>query len=195
MSLSFTEAVETLLKGTTLEWSKFQDHKAGAITLPDAPSRRLFKYLLSQPSGKLVAPDETSFSGVLSTWKRTDDPATGATEGVATTNAQSWRLAKLEASGFGGLTIFGGPTFELLVEEENWCLEGQNGSGKTSVTNAIIWAMTGQRVGEQEGLIEERGDARRFTTMRVGSSAIGRPWSRIQKRLLNSARPPRRGFV
>ena len=158
MSLSFTEAVETLLKGETLDWPKCQEHKPGAITLSDAPSRRLFKYLLSQPAPKLIAPDETVFSGLITSWNRIDDPATGSPEGDAGTTSESWRLAKLQASGFGGLTIFGGPIFELLVEEENWCLEGQNGSGKTSVANAIIWAMTGRRVGEQEGLIEDRGE-------------------------------------
>jgi len=65
-----------------------------------------------------------------------------------------WRLDRIEASGFGGLTLFGGPQFDLRVDSENWCLEGQNGSGKTSLANAILWALTGKRIREQDGPVE-----------------------------------------
>lgn len=55
------------------------------------------------------------------------------------------------------MTIFEGPTFDINIGRENWCLEGQNGSGKSSLANAILWAMTGKRVREQDGLITESG--------------------------------------
>ena len=45
----------------------------------------------------------------------------------------------------------------LLVCLENWCLEGQNGSGKTSLMSAIIWTLTGKRIREQEGLSDDDG--------------------------------------
>jgi AAA domain len=40
----------------------------------------------------------------------------------------------------------------------NWCLEGQNGSGKTSLVSAILWALTGKRIREHEGPVDERGE-------------------------------------
>jgi ABC-type multidrug transport system ATPase subunit len=64
---------------------------------------------------------------------------------------QSWRLDRIEAFGFGGLTIFGGKPFDLYIGGTNWCLEGQNGSGKTSLVSALLWALTGKRIREHEG--------------------------------------------
>jgi hypothetical protein len=158
LSLTLTGAVEALLKGATLEWPQFKDHKAGAISLPSPAARRLFRFLLAQPARKLLAPDETIFAGLLKAWHQGDDPAEPTESAKPIAQTQGWRLARLEASAFGGLTIFGGPIFDLVVDGENWCLEGQNGSGKTSLTNAVLWAMTGRRVSEQEGLIEDRGE-------------------------------------
>jgi hypothetical protein len=56
------------------------------------------------------------------------------------------------------LTIFGGKPFDLYVGGNNWCLEGQNGSGKTSLVSAILWALTGKRIRDHEGPVDERGE-------------------------------------
>jgi hypothetical protein len=45
----------------------------------------------------------------------------------------------------------------LAVDGENWCLEGQNGSGKTSIASAIVWALTGCRCRDQDGVIQDDG--------------------------------------
>ena len=37
-------------------------------------------------------------------------------------------------------------------------LNGQNGSGKTSLASAILWAITGKRIREQDGPIDEHGE-------------------------------------
>ena len=157
MTTTLADAKSALLQGNKLAWSKFEDHKAGAIELKTAEQRRLCRFLLEQPTAKLLAPDESIFSGVITAWSDVDDPATSNAVRVDHTSAASWRLVRLEASGFGGLTVFGGPVFDTWIGGENWCLEGQNGSGKTSFTNAIIWALTGQRLREQDGLILDKG--------------------------------------
>ena len=63
----------------------------------------------------------------------------------------------METSGFGGLNQVGGPSFVVPFDEANWCLEGQNGSGKTSLVSALIWALTGFRCRDQDGLHFENG--------------------------------------
>jgi hypothetical protein len=155
--MSFAEATATLLKGVPLSWNKFQDHKAGSICLGASSQRRLFNFLLKQPPAKVAVADESLFGGLINAWTDTTDPAGEVQAGTTGASSGVWRLAKLEASGFGGLTVFSGPTFDLWIGRENWCLEGQNGSGKTSFTNAILWALTGRRIREQDGLVDDRG--------------------------------------
>lgn len=159
MSISFTEATGLLLTGKALSWKKFKDHRAGSITLDKSEQRRLLEFLLSADSGKVAGGDETLFSGLIAAWENKDhDPAKAGAEAKGKANTQSWRLERVEAFGFGGLTIFGGKPFDLYIGGKNWCLEGQNGSGKTSLVSAILWALTGKRIREHEGPVEERGE-------------------------------------
>jgi hypothetical protein len=137
LGISFAEATAALLKGATLSWNKFEDHKAGSICLGTASQRRLLDFLLKQPTGKVAVADEGLFPGLIAAWNGTSDPASSTIQSATGASTGPWRLAKLEASGFGGLTIFGGPIFSQWIGGENWCLEGQNGSGKSSFTNAI----------------------------------------------------------
>lgn len=159
MGISLAEATGLLLAGRTLAWNKYKDHKSGAITLEKPEQRRLLEFLLAADSSKVAIGDEALFAGLVAAWENKDhDPANDedATEDAALT--QSWRLERIEALGFGGLTIFGGKPFELYVGGSNWCLEGQNGSGKTSLVSAILWALTGKRIREHEGPVDERGE-------------------------------------
>lgn len=157
MPISLSEAKAQLLKGAPLSWEKFESHKAGSITLETAGARRLFKFLTEQASSKVAEANEQLFPGLIAAWTATDDPA----EAFATVSAVAaggvWRLARIEVQNFGGLTTLDGPLFDMTIGRENWCLEGQNGCGKTSLSNAILWAMTGKRVREQDGLIDELG--------------------------------------
>jgi hypothetical protein len=157
MTISFAEAVGTLLQGSPIAWAKFQDHKAGSITLNTSGQRRLFEFLLKQPPATVALADSSSFDGLIAAWNDSGDPAKSGQLNGAGPLAGTWRLTKLEASAFGGLTIFGGPIFEQWIGGANWCLEGQNGSGKSSFTNAILWALTGKRVREQDGLVDDNG--------------------------------------
>jgi hypothetical protein len=158
MSTSFAEAKQRLLSGKTLSWEKFGGHKGGSINLSSAGQRRLFAYLLKQDSGKVAQGHDDLFDGLIAAWK--DDASDPASEEVAqplNVADDVWRFDRVEASNFGGLTIFGGAPFSLWVNGTNWCLEGQNGSGKTSLASAILWAITGKRIREQDGPIEEQG--------------------------------------
>ncbi len=114
---------------------------------------------MSQDRAKVARGDESLFAGLTSAWNNEgSDPASTATTKTQASPTDVWRLDKIEASGFGGLTLCGGPTFELRTNGRNWCLNGQNGSGKTSIVSAILWALTGQRIREQDGPIKENGE-------------------------------------
>lgn len=157
MPVSLSEAKAQLLKGAPLSWKKFENHKMGSITLETAGARRLFKFLTEQASSKVAEANEQLFPGLIASWTATDDPAVALATASTVAAGGVWKLARIEAQNFGGLTTFEGPTFDMVIGRENWCLEGQNGCGKTSLSNAILWAMTGKRVREQDGLIDESG--------------------------------------
>ena len=157
MPISLSEAKTRLLKGGTLSWTKFENHKAGSVTLKTAAARRLFKFLTEQTSSKVAEANEQLFPGLVAAWAATDDPAEALAAVKPVAPGGVWRLTRIEAQNFGGLTTFEGPSLDVAISCENWCLEGQNGSGKTALSNAILWAMTGKRVREQDGLVDELG--------------------------------------
>ncbi|UZE48457.1 ATP-binding protein [Rhodopseudomonas sp. P2A-2r] len=76
-------------------------------------------------------------------------PSLAQTKAPTVQKRRSLTLVKVEAHRFGGLHAFsdGGRSPESFVFEPVKpisLLEGWNGSGKTSVLNAIIWCLTGQ---------------------------------------------------
>jgi hypothetical protein len=158
LAISFSEASNKLLSGQNLAWQKFAEHKNGSITLKTAAQRRLLSFLLTQPSDKLTQGSESIIPGLLEHWTAEADPASQVAPATIGSLSESWRLHRVEAFGFGGLTIFGGPIFDLQVNGSNWCLEGQNGSGKTSLSSAILWALTGKRIREHDGPVDESGE-------------------------------------
>lgn len=69
-------------------------------------------------------------------------------------NERRLRLIKVEAHRFAGLHKFGTPgaappTYEHEFTSQLTLFEGRNGSGKTSLLNAIIWALTGEMLRPQ----------------------------------------------
>jgi len=158
MGVSLAKAVACLISGTELSWQKFEDHKAGAVTLATPGQRRLFEFLIKQPSSQVAEGSEALFVGLISAWADvTHDPAIAANQSTIVELSGPWRLDRIESYGFGGLNSFNGPVFDLHVGTENWCLEGQNGSGKTSLMSVVLWALTGMRVREHEGLADDDG--------------------------------------
>src|SRR5450432_4783639 len=144
MSLSLAEAIKRLLSGEPLSWVKFGENKAGSVHLATPAARRLLHYLLAVDQLKVAEASEALFDGLIAAWENaTFDPAAANASQGAVSASGPWRLARLETSGFGGLNLVDGPPFIVSFNGENWCLEVQNGSGKTSLASAIIWALTG----------------------------------------------------
>ena len=159
MAISFAEATRCLLGGKLLAWAAFEEHKAGSLRLDTPGQRRLFALLLNQDRAKVARGDEDLFAKLIATWNNDGvDPAADVTNESTESSTDVWRLHRIEASGFGGLTLFGGLPFDMRVDGKNWCLNGQNGSGKTSLASAILWAMTGKRIREQDVPIDEHGE-------------------------------------
>lgn len=62
---------------------------------------------------------------------------------------KSWFLTKVEAHRFAGLHTYGTPrkppeNYVFDVESDITLFEGRNGSGKTSLLNAIVWGLTAE---------------------------------------------------
>jgi hypothetical protein len=172
MPVSLSEAIQTLLSGSVLSWAKFGDQKAGSIQLETPGARRLLHYLLSCDRTKVATASEDLFDGLIAAWRNaSSDPAAAAKPAQGTTHTGTWRLVRIETAGFGGLNLLDGPNFVLALNGENWCLEGQNGSGKTSLASAIIWALTGYRCRDQDGVIVD--DGRRVPVFNDSGVQIG----------------------
>ena len=78
-----------------------------------------------------------------------------AGESAKEPDRRTWRLKKVETRGFGGLNARPGDIFEFDVAGHDFCIEGQNGSGKSSLANAILFAMTGKIYRDQYGLWDD----------------------------------------
>ena len=159
MGISLSEATGCLLAGKPLQWKRFEKHQAGSLTLSTPRQRRLFAFMPGQCREAVGRGRQELRDAIVATWN--DDGVDPASDRIARTRGPSkdvWRLHRIEASSFGGLTVFGGPPFDSRVDGKNWCLYGQNGSGKTSLASAIPWALTGRRIREQEGPVVEQGE-------------------------------------
>lgn len=85
----------------------------------------------------------------------TPPPTVEATAEVGVTRAiRTLRLVKVEAHRFAGLHAYGRPSappasFVFEPAKPVTLLEGVNGSGKTSIANAIVWCLTGHLIRSQ----------------------------------------------
>ncbi len=160
MLISLDYAKSRLLSGSALTWSASGAARAGSITLKEASQRRLLRFLLSANPSAVAEGAESLFEGIIAAWEDVEsDPAPSTSETTSNLFAGPWRLHLLETLNFGGLNTHEGPPFVLEAGCDDWCLEGSNGSGKTSLASAIIWALTGYRLREHNGL-DHNGDVR-----------------------------------
>lgn len=134
---------------------------ADSIKLGTPRARRLastlFTYLRSN-SVELLREKQTFFEALEATNTATDDPAKKVREEAsagADGAAQCWRLLQVRTQGFGGLNTIGGNEFVHDVGGESWLTEGQNGTGKSSLANAILFAMTGTIFRDQHGMVAD----------------------------------------
>lgn len=158
MLISLDHATSRLLSGSELSWPASGAARAASITLGEASHRRLFRFLLSANPGAVAEGSESLFDGIVAAWQDAgSDPAPNASQPAAILSPGPWRLDRLETRNFGGLNTFEGPPFVLQTSSDDWCLEGTNGSGKTSLASAIVWGLTGYRLREHSGLDPDGG--------------------------------------
>jgi len=158
MAITLIEAISSLKNGEAISWEKSGAFKAGTIHLSLPGQRRLLKFLASADEDAVANADESLFDGLIAAWEDEEvDPASQEMTTEETPKSGPWRLDHIHAVGFGGLCTPGGLPFELQVGGENWCLEGYNGSGKTSLTSLILWTLTGYRNREQDGPVRDDG--------------------------------------
>lgn len=125
--------------------------QGGTIHLDKPGQRPLFNFLADQNPDDVASANESLFNGLTAAWNDDEsDPADQKAEAQDVNFSGPWRLVRIEATGFGGLNT-PDPSFDLEVYGENWCLEGYNGSGKTSLASLILWTLTGYRNREQDG--------------------------------------------
>jgi len=172
VTITLIEAITALRNGEVLKWESSGNFKAGQILLDTANARRLFDHFIDIDAELIGTTDERLFPDIVKAWKDDEtDPADTDVVDDANSATGPWRLSTIKASGFGGLNTPEGPAFELDVGGENWCLEGYNGSGKTSLSSLILWTMTGYRNREQDGPYRDEG--RRETVNNAAGKKIG----------------------
>lgn len=135
-----------LLAGKKISWTGSNGKPTG-LQLDTVVRRRLYDFLRTSPvrQGKDLPP--AFIDGLWSAYSEGDDPAASALEDGQTMPAQasSWRIKRLQTRNFGGINSFGGPDFSWELDSDSWHLEGENGSGKSSLLSAIVFAFTGRR--------------------------------------------------
>ena len=138
-----------LLFGKAVEWHDIKGKKTQFV-LSDAKARRLFAFLLKTKVRQPTGLEQTFINDLSAAYTGTEDPAsTTVPPASSLLTSGPWRLHSIETDGFGGLNIWNGPPFHFDFEEESLLIEGQNGSGKSSLIGSIIWALSGERPRDQ----------------------------------------------
>ena len=135
------------------------------IVLSDPTGKRLAKIVFEQlrlSSASDLTNDQHFFELLETTFsERTDETDTDAEanekSGEPTTepDRRGWKLKKIKTRGFGGLNATQKDVFEFDAANQDFCIEGQNGSGKSSLANAVLFAMTGKIHRDQYGLLDD----------------------------------------
>ena len=154
---TLSQVYDTLLTGDTL----VAPDNSVSISLLNARSRALTSVIIKAIEGStpdaLLNNDEF-IQALENAHSDPKDPA----QNIRTAQAKSehsperlWTLYKMTARGFGGLNTDHTNPFEFDIDNKNWILEGQNGTGKSSITNAILFALTGKIYRDQIGIINK----------------------------------------
>lgn len=157
MAYSLSEITSKLIGGKKVSWAANSGKSTGSCELITPGSRRLFQYLLSLPGETIATPSDTLFQPLMETWDKQHDPADDLKDEVNVRPTGPWSLVRVEAENFGGLNLHGGAPFVLRITDTHLSLEGYNGSGKTSLVSAILWALTGYKALKQDAPVLETG--------------------------------------
>ena len=144
--LTRTQIEADLLAGKSVPWMG-ANGKPTYLQLETPAQRRLYAFLAgSQVRTGKDLPTEF-IDGLWAAFSEGDDPAAQdiASEEGQTAKAAAWRIKHLQTKNFGGIDSWNGPGFSWNLGSESWRLEGENGSGKSSLLSAIVFAFTGKR--------------------------------------------------
>lgn len=125
----------------------------GSIQLTDEVQKRLFAFILHSENRETSNFDEGYINNLKAVYhgEQVVDLSLKGEEEEAEAKGGHWRLKRIEAQGFGGVNDHGGEPFILDIDGENYCFEGYNDKGKTSLASTVVWAFTGHRLRSQEG--------------------------------------------
>ena len=157
MPFSLSQIRRDLLRGDPIEWRSGSSNKLQTVQLSTPVQRRMFEYLLGLEPDRIAAPDESLFEPLMDAFRAENDPKADVKTGEETLASGPWILTRVESENFGGLNRWQGEPFVLELNEVHQVLEGYNGSGKTSLTSAILWALTGYRAQKQDAPSVEAG--------------------------------------
>jgi hypothetical protein len=147
--LTKSDIENALLTGAAVHWNG-PSGKSESTQLTEPKQRRLFQYLLTSKVREVKGLSKDFVDRLETAYSAAGDP--GAPHVEATINPKAsgpWKLQAIRSQNFGGVNIWNGTPFELLLDGESLILEGPNGSGKSSLTAAIIWALSGDRPRDQ----------------------------------------------
>ena len=144
--LTRTQIEADLLAGKKLSWQGAGSKSVG-IQLETPAQRRLFDFLRQSPVRLGKDLPQSFIAGLWMAYSEGDDPAVRASDAdqAEAPLASSWRIKRLQTRNFGGINSWGGPDFSWELGSNSWHLEGENGSGKSSLLSAIVFAFTGRR--------------------------------------------------
>lgn len=152
--------------GTPVHW--LDGGKNELLKLDTPVRRRLFAFLLQSKIRAVKGLPEAFVLGLTEAFDADIDPATSmATSGGQPKTAGPWRLARIEAEGFGGINVWGGPRFIYELDGQSLLIDGPNGSGKSSLVAALSWALTGQRPRDASRGTEAPGQSQVFDSKGV----------------------------
>jgi len=147
--LTKSDIERKLLTGAVIPWQA-ANQKSSQLVLDDPKKRRLFSFLVGSKVREATSLPDDFVAGLSLAYNGTDDPAAiNPTGSAVASTAGPWRLQSIETEGFGGLNIWGGPSFIFNFDQESLLVEGPNGSGKSSLMGAILWALSGERPRDQ----------------------------------------------
>jgi hypothetical protein len=142
-------AIEVLLlSGKPVEWK--EDTGLKKLCLETPAQRRIFAFLLKSKVRDPKGLPLDFVAGLQSAFSSGEDPALNQEAEISPYARQnSWLLNSVETEGVGGLNIWGGDSAKFTFNGQSCLVEGSNGSGKSSLTGAILWALTGERPRDQ----------------------------------------------
>jgi AAA domain-containing protein len=197
MRISSEDIERQLLSGETLEWDDPDTGKPKSIQLTLARQRRLFKALLESPI-RNVKGLPTAFIESLKEVYATDGDAISPPTAQPTNRLglqKTWLLKKIEAYGFGGLSP-SSQTQSVFIYEINGmssCVEGTNGSGKSSLIAAVTWALTGLRPNDHMGPTALLNNAHPVLNQTGQEVATWPPIAAYPRNLEEMSKPPKVG--